>query len=255
MFRTNKQAMLLKLLTVGTVVCVLAFLSLVSARAIFRPELKTSELAPTRFAASVASTQVSPGQNKVRPKSLKERALERDVEVESTSESDLATATLPVLTSGSSAIIVGKIKDARSFFDESGHPALEYGDIITTEYDIEVLRVLKNTTLEKMPPPGLVGPAPVTTPLKIARNGGVVQVNGHKAAVKIKGYEALMPGREYVFFLNWSPDYKAYVFSYGLSGAVAVDEKKSLRPLANNEELRSSFSKLNLDTLAAEINR
>jgi hypothetical protein len=252
MFRTNKQAMLLRSLSIGVLVCALTFLSLVSARAIFE---SYREPGPTQNAATGPSTHASSAQDKARPKSLKERALERDVEVESTAESDLAAANLPALTSGSSAIVVGKIKDAKSFFDESGHPLLEYGDIITTEYDVEVLRVLKNTTLERMPPAGILGPAPVTTPLKIARNGGVVQVNGHKAAVKIKGYEALVPGREYVFFLNWSPDYKAYVFSYGLSGAVAVDAKRSLRPLADNEELRSSFSKLNLDTLAAEINR
>lgn len=255
MFRTNKQAILLRSLTVGVEVCALTFLSVVSVRAIFQSYVKTSGSSPTQSAAPAASTQVSSTQEKVRPKSLKERALERDVEVESTSESDLPAATLPVLTKGSSAIILGKIKDAKSFFDESGHPVLEYGDIITTEYDIDVLRVLKNTTLERMPPAGMLGPAPVSTPLKIARNGGVVQVNGHKAAVKVRGYEALVPGREYVFFLNWSPDYKAYVFSYGIFSAVAVDEKKSLKPLANNEELRSRFSKLNLDTLAAEINR
>lgn len=224
MFRMNKQAML----AVGAVVCALASLSVVSARPIFQTP---------------------------RQKSLKERALDRDVEIESTAESNLPSVTLPDLTGGSSAIVVGKIKDAKSFFDESGHPVLEYGDIITTEYDIEVLRVLKNTTLDRLPPANILGPAPVTSPLKIARNGGVVQVNGHKAAVKIKGYEALVPGRMYVFFLNWSPDYKAYVLSYGISGAVAVDEKKSLSPLADNEELRSNFSKLNLDTLAAEINR
>jgi hypothetical protein len=252
MFRTNKQAMLLRSLTVGAVVCALTVLSVVSARAIFK---SYGEPTPTQNTATGSSTHVSSAQDKVRPKSLKERALERDVEVESTAESDTAAANLPALTSGSSAIVVGKIKDAKSFFDESGHPLLEYGDIITTEYNIEVLRVLKNTTLERMPPAGILGPAPVTTPLKIARNGGVVQVNGHKAAVKLKGYEQLVPGREYVFFLNWSPDYKAYVLSYGISGAVAVDEKKSLRPLADNEELRSSFGKLNLDTLAAEINR
>lgn len=255
MFRTNKQAMLLRSFTVGAVVCSLTLLSVVSTRAIFQSYVRTSGASTTQSDAPIALTQVSATQDKVRPKSLKERALERDVEVESTFESDLPTATLPVLTRGSSAIIVGKIKDAKSFFDESGHPTLEYGDIITTEYEIEVLRVLKNTTLERMPPAGMLGPAPVTTPLKIARHGGVVQVNGHKAAVKIKGYEALVPGREYVFFLNWSPDYKAYIFSYGIFSVVAVDEKKSLRPLASNEELRSSLSKLNLDSLAAEINR
>lgn len=253
MFRPNKQAMLLRSLTLGAAVCALIFLSIVSARTI--SYVKTSDSSPTQSYTPTPLTQVSSGQDKVRLKSLKERALERDVEVESTSESDVAAATLPVLIKGSSAIIVGKIKNAKSFFDESGHPTLEYGDIITTEYDIEVLRVLKNTTLERMPPAGMLGPAPVTTPLKIARNGGVVQVNGHKAAVKIKGYEALVPGREYVFFVNWSPDYKAYIFSYGIFSAVAIDEKKSLRPLANDEELRSIFSKLNLETLAAEINR
>jgi len=199
MFRTNKQAMLLRRLTVGAVVCALTFLSVVSARAIYQSYAKKSGSSPTQSDAPTALTQVSTAQNKVRPKSLKERALESDVEVESTSESDLAAATLPVLTGGSSAIIVGKIRDAKSFFDESGHPTLEYGDIITTEYDIEVRRVLKNTTLETMPPAGMLGPAPVTTPLKIARNGGAVQVNGHKAAVKVKGCEALVPGREYVF--------------------------------------------------------
>ena len=252
MFRMNKQTMLLRSLSVGVLVCALTFLSVVSVRAI-----RKSYAEPTRAqnAPTSSSTQVSLDQDKVRPKSLKQRAHERDVEVESTAESDLAAATLPVLAKGSSAIIVGKIKNAKSFFDESGNSTLEYGDIITTEYDIEVLRVLKNTTLERMPPTGMLGPAPVITPVKIARNGGVVQVNGHKAAVNVKGYEALVPGREYVFFLNWSPDYKAYVFSYGIFSAIAVDEKKSLKPLANNEEFRSSFSKLNLDTLAAEINR
>lgn len=122
MFRTNKQAMLLRSLTIGAVVCSLTFLSVVSARAIFQSYVKTSGSSPTQSAALKALTQVSSIQDKVRPKSLKERALDRDVEVESTSESDLAAATLPVLTSGSSAIIVGRIRDAKSFFDESGHP-------------------------------------------------------------------------------------------------------------------------------------
>lgn len=245
MFRTNKQTVLLKSLSIGALVCALTSLSVISARAIFN---SYGEPTLPQNASSGSSTQVSSDQDRVRLKSLKERALERDVEVESTAESDFAAATLPALISGSSVIIFGKIKDARSFFDE------EYGDIITTEYNIEVLRVLKNTTLERMPPAGMLGPAPVITPLKIARNGGVVRVNGHKAAVKVKGYEHLVPGRDYVFFLNWSSDYKAYVFSYGIFSAVAVDEEQSLKPLANNEELRSSFRKLNLDTLAAEIN-
>src|SRR5687767_3272833 len=92
MFRTNKQAMFLRSLTVGAVVCALTFLSVVSARAIFQSYVKTSGSSPTQSGALTALTQVSSAQNKVRPKSLKERAIERDVEVESTSESDLAAA-------------------------------------------------------------------------------------------------------------------------------------------------------------------
>lgn len=250
MFRSNKHSALFRLLSIGAVVCALTALSVVSARAIFQSYAKTSG-APAP--AQNATSALKPNQDKIRPKNLRELALERDVEIESTHESDLAPATLPALTKGSSAIIVGKIKEAKSFFDESGAP-VEYGELITTEYNIEVLRVLKNTTLERMPPAGMLGPAPVATPLKIARNGGSVQVNGHKATVKVKGYDALVPGREYVFFLNWSPDYKAYVFSYGIYSAVAVDENK-LKPLATNDELKASFSKLNIETLAAEINR
>jgi len=257
MFRTNKQAIFVRSLSIGVLVCALTFLSIVSARAIFQSYVKTSEAppAPTQSVATGSSKQGSPDQVKVRPRSLKERALERDVEVESTTDSDMASVTLPILTKESSAIVLGRIRSAKSFFDESGDPALEYGDIITTEYDIEVLRVLKNTTLERMPPPDKLPPAAITTTIKLARNGGVVKVNGHKAAVKVKGYEELAPGREYVFFLNWSPDYKAYVLCYGVSGAVAVEENKSLRSLANHKEIRSDFRKLNLDTLAAEINR
>ena len=251
MFRPNKQSMLLRSLAIGALVCAFTFVSAVSARAIFQSFMKTSfgeaSHAPTQSAAT--------NQDKARPKSLKERALERDVEIESTAEADMASATLPALIKESSAIIVGKITNAKSFFDESGDPILEYGDIITTEYGVEVLRVLKNTTLERMPPADKLAPAALTTPLKIARNGGVVSVNGHKASVRVKGYEGLIPGREYVFFLNWSPDYKAYLLTYGIFGAVAVDENKSLRPLADAEEIKSSFRKLNLESLAAEINR
>ena len=249
-----RKVILSRSLYIAALVCAATFLSVVSARAIFRSYVTKSPVEPTQV-QSAASNVPAQDQDKTRPKSLKERALERDVEVESTAEADLTSVTLPELTKVSSAIIVGKITNAKSFFDESGDPVLEYGDIITTEYAIDVLRVLKNTTLETMPPADKLPPAALITPLKIARNGGVVHVNGHKAAVKVKGYEGLIAGREYVFFLNWSPDYKAYVLSYGIFGAVAVDENKSLRPLASGEEIKANFRKLNLDTLAAEINR
>ncbi len=253
MFRTNKHGLLFRSFSLTALVCTLAFLSVVSARAIFRSYATTTPSGA--IATSTSANQASAPQDKARPKSLKQRALERDVEVESTAESNLGSVDLPALASGASAIILGKITHTKSFFDESGDPKLEYGDIITTEYDVEVQQIFKNTTLETQSGGGKLAPAALTTPLKIARNGGVVVVNGHKAAVKVKGYEALLRGHQYVFFLNWSPDYKAYVLSYGIFGAIAVDEDRSLRPLAGNDEIKSSFRKLNLDTLAAEINR
>jgi hypothetical protein len=254
MLRTNKK-ILSRSLSIAVLVCVVTLISVVSARAIFQSYVKTNEAPLVQNATTDPSAPVVSNQNKARSKSLKERAMERDVEFESTAEANMTSVTLEALSKESSAIIVGRITDAKSFFDESGDPVHEYGDIITTEYAIDVLRVLKNTTLERMPPADKLPPAALTTPLKIARNGGVVHVNGHKASVKVKGYEGLIAGREYVFFLNWSPDYKAYMLSYGIFGAVAVDENKSLRPLANAEEIKASFRKLNLDTLAAEINR
>lgn len=259
MFRTNKEglffrSLVFRSLAIGALLCALTLLSVISARAIFK-----SYARPLPTGAPLATTPngspVTPRQDNGRPKSLKQRALERDVEVESTAESNLGSVDLPTLTNGASAIILGKITNIKSYFDESGDARLEYGDIITTEYEVEVQRIFKNTTLERMPPADRLAPSALTTPLKIARNGGVVDVNGHKATVKVKGYDALVPGHQYVFFLNWSPDYKAYVFSYGIFGAVAVDENKSLRPLADNQEIKSSFRKLNLDTLAAELNR
>ena len=230
MFRINKHGQLLRSFALAGLICTLIFLSVVCVN------------------------QVSATQGKGRPKSLKERALERDVEVESTGDSNIGSVDLQALASGSSAIILGRITNTKSFFDESGDPKLEYGDIITTEYEVEVQHIFKDTTRETMPPPTKLAPAALIAPLKIARNGGVVDVNGHKAAVKVKGYEALLPGHQYVFFLNWSPDYKAYVLTYGIFGAVAVDENRSLNPLAGNEGIKSSFRRINLDNLAAEIN-
>ncbi|MCM3905733.1 MAG: hypothetical protein ND866_28915 [Pyrinomonadaceae bacterium] len=196
----------------------------------------------------------SPNVSQAQQKKLRELAMQRDVEVEGNSGSDLAFTTLASLKSGSKAIVYGRIMDSKSFFDESGQPA-EYGEVITTEYTVEVLRVLKDTTLESMPSPGKAVPAPLTTPLKIARNGGVVNVNGHRAAVKVKGFEALGPGKQYVFFMNWSPDYKAYVLTSGIFGAVMVNGDLSLKPVDSSDEMKSEFRGIDLDSLANEISR
>lgn len=199
------------------------------------------------FNRSAASQPRFANSNQGKQKKLREIAMERDVEVEGPSGCDLADMSLADLSTSSSAVVYGWIIDSKSFFDESS-PS-ESGDYITTEYTVEILRVLKDKTLETMPPPDKQGPAPLTTPLKIARNGGTVNVNGHRAAVKVKGYDALSPGKQYVFFLNWSPDYHAYKLTYCIFGALMVNDDLSLRTLGSPKELQAEVREMTLESL------
>lgn len=211
-------------------------------------------LSVAAFSGSVATQQQgSANSRQARPKKLREIALERNVEVEGVSESHSEYPTFEELTKGAAAIVYGRIVDSESFFDESGDPVLEYGELITTEYTVDVLRVLKDKTLETLPPPERAQPAPVYTQLKIARNGGVVYVNGHRAAVKVKGFESLEPGKQYVFFLFWSPDYKAYVLAGGLAGAVMVNGDLSLKPLASSKEIQTKLRGMDLESLINQV--
>ncbi|HEV2706151.1 MAG TPA: hypothetical protein VGV59_09520 [Pyrinomonadaceae bacterium] len=150
------------------------------------------------------------------------------------------------------AIVYGRIVDAKSFFDESGHP-VENGDYIITEYTVETYQVLRDRTQESEPEEGRPAPAPLTTSLKIARNGGVVYVNGHRAVVKAKGFESLNPGKSYVFFLFWSSAYKAYTLAGGASGVVLVNNDLSLTPLASSKEIQAKLRDMNLDSLIEQV--
>lgn len=185
-----------------------------------------------------------------KPRKLNEIALDREVEVEGADLSHGEAQALQDL-SEAKAIVYARIIDSKSFFDESSPQ--EKGENITTEYAVEVLRVLKDKTSESMPPPERAHPAPLTTPLKISRNGGAVYVNGHRAAVKVKGYERLYPGSRYVFFLYWSPDYEAYILAHGISGAVMVEDDLSLKSLGSSKEIDSKLRGMNLDSLINEI--
>src|SRR2546423_5968696 len=138
------------------------------------------------FSGSVATQQRSADSDQVRPKKLSEIALERDVEVEGVSESHSEYPTFEELTKDATAIVYGRIIDSKSAFAEARNP-IDYGEVITTRYTVDVLRVLKDQTLDTLPPSDRPQPQPLYTPLKIARNGGVVDVNGHRAAVKVKG--------------------------------------------------------------------
>lgn len=192
----------------------------------------------------------APAARQEKAKTLRDIAAERDVETEEGIESGREYATLEELKKEATAVVYGRITDSKSFFDESGHP-IEHGDYITTEYTVEVNQVLRNRTLNGDISAGK--PAPLTTPLKIARNGGVVEVNGHRAAVKAKGFESLTAGKSYVFFLSWSPDYQAYTLAGGVSGAVLVNDDLSLKPLASSDAIQSKLRGASLNRLIEQV--
>jgi hypothetical protein len=194
----------------------------------------------------------SPGANQTKRKKLKEIAAERDVEVPGGVHSQAEYSTLEELTKNAVAIVYGRVIESKSFFDESGHP-VEHGERITTEYTIDVYRVLKDVKLNAPLQPGQPAPAPLSTPLKIARDGGIVHVNGHRAEVKYKGYESLNQGNQYLFFLFWSPDYQAYTLAGGISGVVAVNQDSSLSPLASSEDIKSKLRGVNLENFITQV--
>lgn len=155
----------------------------------------------------------------------------------------------------SHAVVYGRIINSNSFWDESSDDFRDHGDAITTEYMVEVIQVLKKTRLNVPLESGEMPPMPLKTPLKIARNGGVVNTNGHRAEVRVKGYELLKPGQQYVFFLHWSTAYKAYILAGEMSGAVLVKDDQSLESLAESEDIRKKINEADLESLAVEISR
>lgn len=182
--------------------------------------------------ASSAPQDKQPSQaDRTKPKSLREIARERDVdadvpEMENTAEYN----DLRVLARDAEAIVIGRVIDEESTFDGEDH--------IVTSYRLEVQSVLKHTKLNGPLGVGDEAPAPLVTPLKLARPGGVVQVGGRRAALKLKGSEPLKPGRDFVFFLWWSPAYKAYTLAGGVSGAFLIDMDQRLKPLGSKAGMR-----------------
>jgi hypothetical protein len=191
-----------------------------------------------------------------RPKSLREIAMERDVEVpglEEISTEYHEYSDLKELAKEARVIVYGRVTERNSYFDDSALP-FEHGRIIMTKYTVDVLKVLKDRTPELIPmlPPDKP-PAPVKTPLEITRNGGVVYVNGHRASMKVRGYEEMIPGQEYIFFLFWSKAYNTYSLAGNISGVVAVNFDSSLRSLASSEEMKSRVGGMTLESPVSQI--
>jgi hypothetical protein len=185
-----------------------------------------------------------------KPKTLREAAQERNVEVLAQSHSETEYEDLQALAKEVNVIVLGRINAIEPSFTESGQ-------FIVTNYEIDVKRVFKDTTakgawrhLE-----GAAPPAPLTSPLRFIRAGGVVEVNGHRASLKVKGYNLLREKRSYIFFLNWSPNFKTYILTGGISGVVAVKGNRRIQPLASAEALRLKYGNGNdnLETFITDL--
>lgn len=186
--------------------------------------------------------------NSTRRKTLREVAQERDAEVIAHPHSETEISDLHYLAKSSRAIVLGRITRVEPSFTESG-------EFIRTFYTLDVQRVLKDTTWDG-PWQHLdagVPPAPLITPLRFVRDGGVVEVNGHKASLKVKGYELLKEGKDYIFFLHWSSFSKVYALAGGISGVVQVEDNLRVKPLASAEKVKLKHDGASLETFIGDI--
>lgn len=87
------------------------------------------------------------------------------------------------------------------------------------------------------------------------RPGGVVEVNGRKASLKVRGYELLREGQSYIFFLYWSPYSEAYILAGGISGVVEVKSNLRVKPLASAEKIKFQYDDADLESFINDVIR
>jgi hypothetical protein len=198
----------------------------------------------------IASTARPPAQaaqtDETKRKTLRELARERDVELESHSESEAEYDDARQLARAAEAIVVGRVSAAEAAFDGDN-------SIITT-YSVEVERVIKDTQLKAPLRAGQPQPAPLATPLKLMRAGGEVNINGHRASQRFEG-KTLAAGNRYLLFLWWSPYFNAYYLAGGSSGAFLLDGAQHLSPLGSKAGLlryRGGRLEATLDEILAD---
>lgn len=201
---------------------------------------------------AVAFVQRQPGgqpaqADQTKRKTLRDLGRERDIEVEVPDvEFNLEYGDLRTLAEHAHAVVVGHVDTEESSFSGDDH--------IITSYSLTLERVLKDGTAKTIPLllPEQERPAPLATPLKFVREGGVVQLNGHRVSKKLRGGEALKAGQNYVLFLHWSPDFKAYHLVGGISGAFLIRHDYSVKPLGSEKGMRR-YDGMSLESLAAEV--
>jgi hypothetical protein len=177
-------------------------------------------------------------------KTLRKVGEEHDVEITSDIESEAEYSSMQSLVKDANAIVLGRIIETNSSFEDDDH-------IITT-YQLEVKRVLKEIDLNVGSEATLYTPAPLSTPLKLVRAGGVVNVNGHRVSVKLQGHELLNEGKDYIFFLWWSPNLKAYKLAGGISGVILV-ENDVCKPLASKETITLKYGGMDLTAFIRDV--
>ena len=167
-------------------------------------------------------------------KTLREIAQERDVEFESFPEIAEFNE-LPLLTRISKVIVIGKLIDSESSFTKSGH------DIVTI-FSVDVHRVLKSDTS-------------IEFPLKFVTYGGTVYSNGHKATLKVKGFEALKTGEVYILFFALSSNSKDYVLEGGMSSVFRVKDNSRVYSLASDDgnKLRLNYNGTDLQEFINQV--
>lgn len=172
-------------------------------------------------------------------KTLRDVARERDVEqihgVTVISEGDTESEDIEQIAKHANTIVLGKIVESKSDFDKSG-------DRIETIHLVEVSRVLKADT-------------PVTSPLRLFRQGGTVYVNGHTASVTVKGNEQFIVGQKYLFFLTWLPRYQVHVLTGGLTSAFLVGDNFKIRSLSTSESnsIKLKYDGADLESIINDV--
>jgi hypothetical protein len=200
--------------------------------------------------ATASAQKQEPKNADTSPKTLREKVLEQDIEIEMrVGHFDREYDDLRSLAKHSDAIVVGRLLQEDSYFSGDND--------VATRYTVDVLQVIKDGTSEAGRVSQSIGdlfPAPLSTPLRFTRYGGTVQVNGHRASVKMKGSELLTSNNTYVLFLQWTG--RNYHIAGGMSGAVFVDGNFRTKPLGTNQTLKlKSYDKLSLNAFTEEVLR
>jgi len=178
-----------------------------------------------------------PNKTDQKRKSLFELAKEQDVEIiaHHHSEGEHSIETL----AKSEAIVQGRIIKTTTILE---------GDSLYTTYTIETQRIIKPFVsgvpieayqiLEKTPP------EPIGAIFQLSRPGGSMTINGHQINEKVAGFDELTQGKNFIFFLCWSGDYKTYMLSGGISGVILVDDDLKILPLAKTDRVKKSNENL-----------